>query len=639
MQKPHYIILVISWHKRNHNNLILNMKHFFTLLLAIIGLPLGIMAQGWPANYGGVMLQGFYWDSYTDTQWANFTSQADTLSKYFKLIWVPQSGWCNSSYNMGYYPIYWFNQKSAFGSEQELRTMISTLKAKGTGVIADVVVNHKNGVSKWCDFANETVTGTNTGKTYSVTWDNTSYTQICKDDEANTSTSSEAYGKIKGAADTGLGEGGCRDLDHTNATTQQNIKTYEDFLLNEMGYTGFRYDFVKGFDPKYVQMYNESSKPQFSVGEYWQGTVTDSKSGDHPFGGVKDWVEATGKTSAAFDFPMKYLIKDAFGGNWKELANYTSRTLVAKEPQYAVTFIDNHDTGEPHSNPDPQRANIEAANAYILAMPGTPCVWLSHWQSYKYTIKRCILARNIAGVTNTSSVTKSEGQTSGYVLIVKGDKGNVLLLLGSPTYDTTGYQLACEGENFKYYVSNGLDISEINKIKQESSGYTIPSFCTVNDGEICAFFEQPISSDWQGDIYCWAWDSNGNFTNKVWPGSKCEQVGTTSEGKSVWKWTWDGKYYKNNVATTTTSTPTNIIFTNKTKGTKQTNDMQFKNGNYYGVNVVYGNVIDNATGISNIKANTQSGNDAWYSLSGSRMTTKPTQKGVYIHQGKKVVIK
>lgn len=34
----------------------------FLLLL----LPMGLFAQGWPANYGGVMLQGFYWDSYED---------------------------------------------------------------------------------------------------------------------------------------------------------------------------------------------------------------------------------------------------------------------------------------------------------------------------------------------------------------------------------------------------------------------------------------------------------------------------------------------------------------------------------------------------------------------------------------------
>lgn len=616
------------------------MKHLFTLIFTLMGLPLGLMAQGWPANYDGVMLQGFYWDSYNDTKWTNLTSQADELSKYFNLIWVPQSGWCNSTTDMGYYPRYWFNQNSAFGTEQELRTMISTFKAKGTGIIADVVVNHKNGVYQWCDFANETVKGKNTGKTYSVTWDNTGYTQICNNDEANTATKSEAKGKIKGAADTGLGDTGCRDLDHTNPTTQQNIKTYEDFLLNEMGYTGFRYDFVKGYDPQYIKMYNEASKPKFSVGEYWQGSVTASKKDDHPFGGVKDWVEATGKTSAAFDFPMKYLIKGAFNdGNWKLLAKNLTSTLVGIEPQYAVTFIDNHDTGEPHVNPDPLRANVEAANAYILALPGTPCIWISHWKPYKYTIKKCILARKIAGVTNTSSIIKSEGQDNGYVLIVKGNNGNVMLLLGSPTYDTTGYQLACEGLEFKYYVSNGLDISEVNSIKREDTGHVIPSFCTVNDGEVCAFFEQPESSNWKGDITCWAWDKSGNYTGGTWPGSKCEKVGTTSDGKNVWKWTWNSNYVKDKTApaSTTASLPTGIIFTNKKAGSDsgaQTLNMQFKNGNYYGDNVTYGNV----TGISVIKANAQTG-DSWYTMSGTRMASKPTQKGVYIHQGKKAVVK
>lgn len=616
------------------------MKHLFTLIFTLMGLPLGLMAQGWPANYDGVMLQGFYWDSYNDTKWTNLTSQADELSKYFNLIWVPQSGWCKSTTDMGYYPRYWFDQRSAFGTEQELRTMISTFKAKGTGIIADVVVNHKNGVSKWCDFANETVIGKNTGKTYSVAWDNVNYTQICNNDEANTNTKSEAKGKIKGAADTGLGDTGCRDLDHTNPTTQQNIKTYEDFLLNEMGYTGFRYDFVKGYDPKYIKMYNEASKPKFSVGEYWQGSVTASKKDDHPFGGVKDWVEATDKTSAAFDFPMKHLIKGAFNdGNWKLLAtNYTTSTLVGIEPQYAVTFIDNHDTGEPHVNPDPLRANVEAANAYILALPGTPCIWISHWKPYKYTIKKCILARKIAGVTNTSSIIESEGQDNGYVLIVKGTKGNVLLLLGSPTYSTAGYQLACEGENFKYYVSNGLDISEVNSIKREDTGHVIPSFCTVNDGEVCAFFEQPASSDWKGDIYCYTWDNNYEFGGR-WPGAACTKVGTTADGKTVWKWTWDNKVILMSGVTGSASytLPSHIIFTNKKAGSDsgaQTLNMQFKNGNYYGDNVTYGNV----TGISVIKANAQAA-DSWYTMSGTRMASKPTQKGVYIHQGKKAVVK
>ena len=35
----------------------------------------------------------------------------------------------------------------------------------------------------------------------------------------------------------------------------------------------------------------------------------------------------------------------------------------------------------------------------------------------------------------------------------------------------------------------------------------------------------------------------------------------------------------------------------------------------------------------------RSQDDSWYSLTGARLTEVPTQKGVYIHQGRKVVIR
>ena len=82
--------------------------YLYAMLFALIALPCATSAQsqGWPANYGGVMLQGFSWDSYVDTQWSNLESQADELSRYFSLIWVPQSGNCNSTYTvMGYTPV------------------------------------------------------------------------------------------------------------------------------------------------------------------------------------------------------------------------------------------------------------------------------------------------------------------------------------------------------------------------------------------------------------------------------------------------------------------------------------------------------------------------------------------------------
>ena len=53
---------------------------------------LNIIAQGWPAGYGGVMLQGFYWDSFDDSQWNVLEKKANDFSGYFDLVWVPQSG-------------------------------------------------------------------------------------------------------------------------------------------------------------------------------------------------------------------------------------------------------------------------------------------------------------------------------------------------------------------------------------------------------------------------------------------------------------------------------------------------------------------------------------------------------------------
>lgn len=75
------------------------MKRFYSTIIALVA-TVSMMAQGWPSNYGGVMLQGFSWDSYVDTQWSNLESQADELSQYFNLIWVPQSGNCNTSHNV-----------------------------------------------------------------------------------------------------------------------------------------------------------------------------------------------------------------------------------------------------------------------------------------------------------------------------------------------------------------------------------------------------------------------------------------------------------------------------------------------------------------------------------------------------------
>ena len=54
--------LIYLYTSKYNKHLTINMKKIYFTLLTML-FPLLMMAQGWPANYSGVMLQGFYWDS------------------------------------------------------------------------------------------------------------------------------------------------------------------------------------------------------------------------------------------------------------------------------------------------------------------------------------------------------------------------------------------------------------------------------------------------------------------------------------------------------------------------------------------------------------------------------------------------
>lgn len=417
------------------------MNRLKTLAIAL-SLPAALSAQGWQENYGGVMLQGFFWDSFTDTRWTNIESQAAELAESFSLVWVPQSGNCATGHNvMGYAPVYWYDQNSSFGTETELRSMIKALKDKGTGVIADVVVNHRGSLGKdgsWVDFPAETYRGT----TYQL-----GLADICRNDDGGETAK---HYNITGANDTGEDWSGMRDLDHTSANVQANIKAYLGFLKDDMGYTGFRYDMTKGFGAEYVAMYNAAAQPDFSVGEYWDGYAP----------AVKTWIDRCtdggSRQSASFDFPLRYSLRDAcMSGTWNKLASGGLAT-DNNYKRYAVTFVDNHDTqyrsgGEPG---DPISKNTLAANAYILATPGTPCVFLPHWKQYKKDIKLMVAARRLAGITNQSAhQTMTSGATS-YVVKTTGTKATLIVALGADPGQQAGYTHILTGTNYNMYIQN-----------------------------------------------------------------------------------------------------------------------------------------------------------------------------------------
>lgn len=672
------------------------MKKIYFTLIALLA-SINMFAQGWPANYSGVMLQGFSWDSYDYSQWTVLEKQADDMKGFIDLVWLPQSGKCiETTQVMGYMPYYYFNQNSSFGTEAELRSLIAKFKANGIGAIADVVVNHRN-TDGWYTFPAETYKG--------VTYQMLS-TDICKNDDGEkTATQAKKDGvSLSNNYDEGTDFGGCRDIDHKSENVQKIIKAYLKFLKEDMGYTGFRYDMVKGFSGSHVADYNDATGVKFSVGEYWDGNPS-----------IINWINSTNKKSAAFDFQFRYNVRDAVGvkennivssPNWSKLKSDINLMHDPTYRQYAITFVENHDMQYRSADEqlDPLKRDTLAANAYMLAMPGTPCVFQPHWRAYKQEIKSMIEARKLAGITNMSNYTNKMAQIACFANETTGDKAKLIVVVGNNTKEYTpgaDYAQILEGYHYRYYLSKSAETAWCNiptgeyeagfkakltavsqnsnaklvyttdgtaptaKSKQVATGSTIniDETCTLKVGLLSngtvtgirtynyiikAFEPYTITiyanadqvTNWGSAMYFYAWNSSETIT-QAWPGTAVTATKTLN-GK---------KWYYMDFKIKSKDAIVNIIF-NQGNGTgkKQTIDLNAGNSTkYYEITTTQSQgkytckdvtAIWAPTGITGTPtiSNTTTDN-AWYTLSGMKLGKKPAESGVYIHQGKKVIIR
>lgn len=362
-----------------------------------------------------VMLQGFHWyaDSYwnnaPDGWWGTLAARAPEVGKMgFNLVWFPPAAVGS------YYPTEWYNLNGQWGKREQLEKAIAAMHAAGLKVLADIVLNHRNGKTDWADFKNPD-------------WPTN---VIVKDDEWQGSPKSENY-------DQGQGDHGCRDIDHTKEIVQRDAKAYLIWLRG-LGYDGWRYDMVKGFPGYYVGLYNAASNPAFSVGEFY----------DTNRQALANWVDATDSTagkanaSTAFDFTTKYNITGAAeSGRYGILADGGKPSgLIGWWPAKAVTFVENHDTSPRDPNfianaSDEYKKQRTIGYAYILTHPGVPCVFWPHlfdWgDAYKGKILKLVEIRKNAGITATSPVEILRAEDNLYVAVVSGKKNKVLVKLGS----------------------------------------------------------------------------------------------------------------------------------------------------------------------------------------------------------------
>jgi len=449
------------------------MKNTYLLFISIVFfnlLPVSLKAQA-PTQCTDVMLQAFYWDSYTDSKWTNLSLKADEISGSFDLVWLPASG--NALGNgMGYLPVYYFDQNSKFGSKAELKTLISTLKTNGTECLADIVVNHRNGVSNWTNFPAEIYNGV----TY--TWGPEA---ICSTDEVRNEV---GQATPTGAADTGDDFNGGRDIDHTNVNVRNTIKAYLQFMKNDMGYAGWRFDMTKGFSAGYIGEYCDAAGAGYSVGEYW----------DSSWDALNAWIKGTGNKSTTFDFSLKYALNEAFAGNdlTKLVWTYNGVNQPAglihhpDTKRYATTFVDNHDTGR-SDNTSRFTGNVLAANAFILSSPGVPCIWLSHWNANKDKIREMIAARKAVQLHSESTVTVNQTSANIYVATVTGKLGKLIVKIGSGTYNApAGFTLATSGTYYAIWtdiaVTNAptLTVSPVGGTYIGGTSVTLSTGSTAN---------------------------------------------------------------------------------------------------------------------------------------------------------------
>ena len=323
---------------------------------------------------------------------------------------------------------------------------------RGIVPVADVVVNHRQGTNSWAVFKNPAFPSD----------------FICSNDEFWSTDPTKFINPLdleiqqsgkRGGPDYAGSDfpnwPGARDLDHENPKVRSEVISYLR-RLQWLGNRGWRYDMVKGFDPKHVGEYNQQTRPYFSVGEYWDGNP----------GRIKQWIKGTFagtyNHSYAFDFPTYYGLRDAIHGeDFRKLEQITKRDgLIATAATHAVTFLENHDTGWPQKSTDTFQNDekLMQAYAYLLTHPGIPTVFWKHFDEWGRgeEIASLIHARHRAKIGSTSGlISQIKGRNYFAFVGEKGQNPSLVVQIGEENVgepDPADWEVAASGEGYRVWV-------------------------------------------------------------------------------------------------------------------------------------------------------------------------------------------
>ncbi len=418
----------------------LNVRALSVVLVFCAAIFAGFFAQPAKAGDNETMMQYFEWYLSNDGSfWKTTGNRAKELSSAgITSLWLPPAyKGMSGTYDVGYgpydlYDLGEFNQmgttRTKYGTKDEYLAAIKNLHANGIKVYADTVLNHKAGADSTESVKADKVSGGNrnnvvtsnmsivswtrftfkgrNGKYSTFTWDASCFDGV---DYDNKSKSNAIYRFSGKSWDTPVdNENGnydylmYADVDMDSSKVVNELKSWGKWYVNFADLDGFRLDAVKHikytfFKDWLTSVRNTTGKDLFAVGEYYSGDI----------GKLTSYLNTTGHTMSLFDFPLHYHFEAVSkqNGNYN-MANLFKGTLVEREPEYAVTFVENHDTQPGQSTSTVGESfKVQAYTAILTRNTGYPCVFYGDYYgtnnsnasaniaSHKVMIDRLLKAR------------------------------------------------------------------------------------------------------------------------------------------------------------------------------------------------------------------------------------------------------